>query len=324
MSALLDALGFVGNVLDTPGSILRGLMAGDPGKAFSGVLDPSQRVSGRDMLQRWGALGENEEGLDAGDVGGFLAEMITDPVNLLGVGALRGAVKADRLRALGPMHPGGAEKLLGTVPKVNQYGDIATPYAHVGEVLQRVDNLSPDIQRRFFGEIPPGSSYVGHGGEAVVFKTPDGDILRLVPEGQPLPPKVPQMRQPTRHSVYGEGGNEVTVQRLPEAQFPPRHTSARGVRGAGEFEDQMEIARRMRADIQEDFPGLDPYDVYPGNIGKINDDWVITDPSAIMWRNNQPPLPKLADPAPLKAMSPIIQAMAGHNVARTWPMMTNG
>jgi hypothetical protein len=56
---LLDALGAIGNVLDTPGSVARGLLAGDPSRAIGGILDPEKRVGGREMLQNWGVLGEN-------------------------------------------------------------------------------------------------------------------------------------------------------------------------------------------------------------------------------------------------------------------------
>lgn len=307
MSALLDALGFVGNVLDTPGSILRGLMAGDPGRAFSGVLDPSQRVSGRDMLQRWGALGENEEGLDTGDVGGFLAEVVTDPLNLLGAGALRGAYR----KAMGPMHPGGAEKitpLLTGNPKAREL---------MNDWLLKADALDPAMQKRALGEIPPGSSLLGSGSEAVVFKTPDGDLLRLAPGGFPEPANIPQMRKPTRHTVYGTGDDAITAQRLPMADVPDQMTRYGPMR-----QEMTDAARKMRADIQKANPNLDPYDVYPQNIGKMGDEWKIIDPSAVIWKSNQPPIP--TTPSPWRNMSPIIQAMAGHNIARTWPMMTNG
>ena len=51
MSALLDILQGIGDVANTPGSIVRGLLAGEPSRAFSGILDPEQRVGGREMLQ---------------------------------------------------------------------------------------------------------------------------------------------------------------------------------------------------------------------------------------------------------------------------------
>ena len=86
MSALLDILEKAGYALDTPGAYTRGLLAGRPG----------ERVGGREMLESWGAVGANQEGLDAGDVGGFLAEMLFDPLNLVGAGLFSKGAKAAR------------------------------------------------------------------------------------------------------------------------------------------------------------------------------------------------------------------------------------
>lgn len=80
MNALLELLSGLGTVLDTPGSVARGLLSGEPGRAFGGVFDPEQRVSGREML----GFGENDpESWELGDVAGFGAELVTDPLNLL-------------------------------------------------------------------------------------------------------------------------------------------------------------------------------------------------------------------------------------------------
>ena len=79
-NALLDALGFVGSVLDTPGSIARGLLAGQ--NPLPGIFDPSQRVSGRRLLEQWGALdpkGE-DEGFGGGDLLGLGLELVADPL----------------------------------------------------------------------------------------------------------------------------------------------------------------------------------------------------------------------------------------------------
>lgn len=94
MNPILQALQFAGQVFDTPGSIARGVLAGDPSAAFGGILDPEQRVSGRRMLESWGALSPKDEGagFDLGDVAGFGAELATDPLTLLGAaGAIRHA-----------------------------------------------------------------------------------------------------------------------------------------------------------------------------------------------------------------------------------------
>ncbi len=85
--SLMDALGGVGYALDTPGALIRGLLAGKPG----------HRATGREML----GIPDNQPGLDTGDVMGFGAEVITDPLTWLGLPlaskglrALSGATKA--------------------------------------------------------------------------------------------------------------------------------------------------------------------------------------------------------------------------------------
>lgn len=142
MNALLDALGFIGNVADTPGSVARGLLAGDPGAAFGGVFDPSRRLSGRDMLERLGALGANEEGLDFGDVAGFGAELATDPLNWLGaagigkVAGMKNAAAANNARREMMLAKGAMPEEIAALTKVaDEAGNPlrtfhGTPYAY--------------------------------------------------------------------------------------------------------------------------------------------------------------------------------------------------
>ncbi len=95
---LLDILGGVGDVLDTPGRFTRTALAGR--NPFATVFDPSKGVSGRDLLQQYGMVGENQDGLDGGDIGGFLAEMALDPTNLIGGGMLARVMgKASKAKA---------------------------------------------------------------------------------------------------------------------------------------------------------------------------------------------------------------------------------
>jgi hypothetical protein len=97
MSALMDALmgllSGAGAVLDTPGSIVRNSLAGE--NPFKGLLDPEERTTGRDMLQSWGMVGENDPDrwFEGGDIAGFGAELVTDPLNLLGLGLTSKAAK---------------------------------------------------------------------------------------------------------------------------------------------------------------------------------------------------------------------------------------
>lgn len=92
MNDFMEILGALGYLLDTPGAYTRGMIAGRPG----------ERVSGREMLEAYG-LGANQEGLDLGDVLGFGADVLVDPLNLMtmplsGLKAARAASKIGKNR----------------------------------------------------------------------------------------------------------------------------------------------------------------------------------------------------------------------------------
>lgn len=107
-SKTLGGLQYLGETLDKPGRAVRGTisaLAGGPAGGgllnlipFSdtiGLTDPRQGVSGRDLLERAGALDPNAEGfhpiadpMDAlGDVAGFGTELALDPLSYLSMGA---------------------------------------------------------------------------------------------------------------------------------------------------------------------------------------------------------------------------------------------
>lgn len=105
-NSLLSGLQYVGSTLDKPGAAVRGLLAGEPGQLanlipFSdalGITDPQTRVSGRDVLEKWGALAPNTPGFDAGDVAGFAADVLLDPLTYLPGGlALKAVGPAGRI-----------------------------------------------------------------------------------------------------------------------------------------------------------------------------------------------------------------------------------
>lgn len=80
----LSGLQLAGDVLDTPGSMVRaGLVGKNP---LTGVLNPDERTSGRDVLEHYGVLGKNKPGFDAGDVAGFIAGEALNPATYLTFG----------------------------------------------------------------------------------------------------------------------------------------------------------------------------------------------------------------------------------------------
>ena len=102
----LGALGTLGNIFDTPGSFVRGLLAGEPGRAFGGVFDPSQRVSGKELV---GIEDDPDSWWD--DVGGIGTEILTDPLTFFS-SPLAYASKGAQVAAKAGLAP--AAKGLGT------------------------------------------------------------------------------------------------------------------------------------------------------------------------------------------------------------------
>ncbi len=71
----LSGLGILGNVVDTPGAFVRALLRGEVGRAFGGILDPDQRVSGKEL---GGIEDDPDSWMD--DIGGIGLEVATDPL----------------------------------------------------------------------------------------------------------------------------------------------------------------------------------------------------------------------------------------------------
>lgn len=85
---LLQILNTVGQVVDTPWAAVRtGIRDRDIGSGLESILDVNRRATGREMLESLG-MGENQPGLDWGDVAGFGAEVIPDML-LPGAGAYK-------------------------------------------------------------------------------------------------------------------------------------------------------------------------------------------------------------------------------------------
>lgn len=137
---ILGGVQYVGETLDKPGAALRGLLAGKPAELLNlipfsdalGITDPNTRVSGRDLLEGAGILDPNTPGLDAGDVAGFGAEVLLDPLNAVsfgGKGVLTAAGKAIRA----------ADMASGAVPRLLEHA--ASPAARIAEVSGKAGAL---------------------------------------------------------------------------------------------------------------------------------------------------------------------------------------
>jgi hypothetical protein len=146
-----SGLAMAGNVLDTPGAWVRGLLAGDP---FS-----EERISGRDLNRKYGLAGRQDNWLNF--FGGLATEIITDPLtylnplSILGRGALNPVGRAVRdtglLRhaatdAYRGFAPDAAQALLGGQAReagqgIRSYYRTQTPRQLIAEAADPADAL---------------------------------------------------------------------------------------------------------------------------------------------------------------------------------------
>ena len=103
----IGGLQYVGETLDKPGRAVRGTLSGLTGGEWGGSLlnlipfsdtlgitDPQEGIGGRDLLEQWNVLPENQPGFfnsvgdSLGDVAGFAAEVALDPLTYLGIAPL--------------------------------------------------------------------------------------------------------------------------------------------------------------------------------------------------------------------------------------------
>ncbi len=132
--------------------------------------------------------------------------------------------------------------------------------AHVDRILKNPQSAE------ILGQIPKGSKFIGSGREAMTFRTPQGDVVRVGDLKER--PNIPEVLQPTKTTHYGD----VTVEHLPLATFPnndPNDLSA----------ETQDAADELKAKLAE--RGYTHADFGPGTIGKVNGEWKVLDPGGM-------------------------------------------
>jgi hypothetical protein len=95
------ALEYIGGSLDKPGRAVRGFLGGKPQELLAavpfsdtlGLTNPSDRVSGRDLTNKWGLTSPSDRSWNS-SIAGFGADIATDPLNLIPGHALYKAGKS--------------------------------------------------------------------------------------------------------------------------------------------------------------------------------------------------------------------------------------
>jgi hypothetical protein len=118
MSMLMNLLSGAGAAMDVPGATVRNTLAGrNPFQPLANPFEWEGRVAGRDLLAQYGLASREPTGRNM--AGGYLAEVVLDPLAWGGVGALS--------RALG-MGARGA-RAVGTASRAGQAAGSAAPVA---------------------------------------------------------------------------------------------------------------------------------------------------------------------------------------------------
>lgn len=278
-SALLDALGYVGDALGKPGRAVRGLLAGRADEAaaaipFSdalGLTDPGRAVSGRDLLDHYGLSTGNSL---ADSALGFGADVVTDPTTYLGgfLGRMAGKAAGRGLEAAAAARgPGYATTLADLMPAARAADD-------GGLAVRRLDWIGKHAPGAF-GEVPEGSSLLGAGAEGVTFRTPAGDVVRLGREMADAPgrPVSANVLQSTRALDYGTGipGAVVRAERVPLAETVG--DASYWLRGSGR-PGQTRLGALAHDAAAE---GLNFADRTPANAGLVNGQSLVIDPGAV-------------------------------------------
>lgn len=165
---VLSGLEVLGNVSDVPGAAVRGILAGDPMAALSPVISPfrdSGRVSGRDLLRRYGMAGPRDTWGNWG--AGLAAEVALDPLTYLTLGG-SAATKAGRFT-----------KSLGMMPDI---GKLATKKLATKEALLKLPStMTPSQIAAAISAVDTSTARRIGSAEARHILT-GGDILRDVPD----------------------------------------------------------------------------------------------------------------------------------------------
>jgi len=166
----MSGLQLAGTILDTPGAIVRGILAGRPLSAFS-----SDRVSGRDLLRQYGLVGEEDT---YGNFGaGLAAELLTDPLTYLNPFAILG--RGAYTRAVGePLRRAGLLRDPGLAASRGFGGDVTQAVGDVtgiaGETVPRIAGRTTPPRarggvREYLRNLTPQQAF----DEAAQYMTPD-------------------------------------------------------------------------------------------------------------------------------------------------------
>jgi hypothetical protein len=256
-----------------------------PPPGLEGTSLPHQEQFARDAadnLNHFNALQQDKGDLFQRASGGLLKNPVEILKTLFGRGLLAGEAGymklpipgvsgdlASALDGLGPMYPGGRDKLRALAG-----GATEAKTRDLLEVMARGPNGD-----RIASEIPEGSTLLGHGSNALALRTPDGGVVRIADMPRVNRPDLPEVVQPVRQTRAGQ----YTIEHLPYVDKL-------------EGDDAKLAARSLRGSL--DGQGFHPWDVTDNNVGRTAEGKNIVFDGDAVFQNSGPAAPFADRPMP--------------------------
>ena len=315
---------------------VRGALAGKPRELLSvidpfssdasGLTNPADRTTGRDLGESWGAIGK-DEGF-SGSLKGMGIDFLTNPGSgptLAKIPSVAQKLGKIGLRAAGsPMakqfmadERGMLDPLLGLGQEFDDAGlgyktswdDVrkmmgrsGSRIEHAAENFARANNgIADDVLNRIASEVHPDSVYLGGGVDARAFRDPNGFVTRIgakdnytVGDASRLANPEGMVLQPMRANDYGS----FVIEQLPEVTTigdSARLAALQETKGYVPYDDLSRAKDAIHAftnatdGIMDALPtNVNPIDLHYGNIGvHRNGTWSIIDPGAVIADPNR-------------------------------------
>ena len=209
----LGPIATVANVLDAPGGAVRDLLAGK--NPLPGIFNPEHRTTGRELLTNYFGVSENDpDAWELADLGGFMAEVVTDPLAFatLPLGATSKAGRAAE-----------AAGLMRNFKKVAKAKKMTTTGEKWGLPSRRAAQMKLTPQDLIGGDPDLMANFLRAGGDKEMLSQPLGGLIGFgLPFGQPM---ATAFSGPTAQNIAG--GLDVFGEAIRYGKYSPVRQGAK-------------------------------------------------------------------------------------------------
>lgn len=241
---------------------------------------------------------------DDGFLPSLVAGAVTDPLTYVGgIGGARAGARAGRGLESAAVAAGPGYKGQSALAEAIKAADLAID-GRTGwgsHFTKKFEQLTPDQVNRVAGEIPEGSTFLGNGMDALAFRTPQGDVLRVgaifdqVGQGRPIAESMLPATRTVDLPLTGLETKGVRVERSPLAEMKPDSYWERLQLRPGMTAREKRMAQTPMESVADAArrDGMEFWDNHGGNVALYRDKPVIIDPGAVSAGAEVPRFPAI-------------------------------